>query len=197
MKAWLVLLILAVAVVSISTLSAENDSKTTFVPIVFGPYPAIVNGDFELGALGWRGPWRRPTPVYHSRELGGVEPFSGAWAARINGDLSDLYQEGIVVPRDRPYLTYWRRVSRVVGECDPARHISRLGIVVLDETLLFARDVITMCTDTDWEQHIIDLSPIAGRPIRIGFSFGPGDSGAFWPQGSALFLDDFRFAPQP
>jgi hypothetical protein len=196
MKPWLLFLALVV-IVGVSTLSAENDTHTTILPMVFGPYPAIVNGDFELGGLGWTGPWRRPVPIYHSRELGGVEPASGAYAARINGDLSELYQEGIVVPHDRPYLTYWRRVHAVVGECDPARHISRLGIAVLNETVAFARDVITMCTDTDWEQHTIDLSPIAGRTIRIGFSFGPGDSGAFWPQGSDLFLDDFRFAPQP
>jgi hypothetical protein len=190
MKIWRLLLFLSIAAVGVTSLSAENHTQSTALPIVFGPYSAIFNGDFEQGPIGWGSNHGGPPPVFQYPELG-VRPVSGEWAARLTVDAFSITQ-GVVVPHDRPYLSYWRLVRRGEGECDP-QEFAGVSVLLLSggnpKFPVYATDVTNMCTDSEWEQRTINLSGVVGRPVEIG-PFINSSNGAF-------FVDDFRFIAQP
>jgi hypothetical protein len=192
MKGWWLLLFLVVGLVGVSSLSAAIHTHTTALPLVVGPYPAVFNGDFEQGPVGWESLAGAPVPVFRYPELG-VQPVSGEWAARLTIYPWNINQSGIVIPPDRPYLTYWRLVRRGTGECDPELTIATVSVVGggNPEFPHFVSDTIRMCTDTDWEQRTINLSSVAGSTVSVHvLAYVGPDSGAF-------YVDDFRFVAQP
>jgi hypothetical protein len=199
MKAWLLLLILAVALVGASSLSAEDDTRTTFLPMVFD-IDLLTNGDFEQGTTGWRwASWTERSPIYQYPELG-VEPVSGMWAARLTVDEHYIILERpVIVPTDRPYLKYWVRIDGGTVSCEGGR----LGGVTLYNanfnSLGRFHDLQSICEDKEWEQRTINLSGLAGSYLYIAASVRsyinfPDD---YWYHDSVLFVDDFRFEAQP
>jgi hypothetical protein len=198
MRQWLLLLIL-IAAVGVSSLSAADDTRTTFLPMVFD-IDLLTNGDFEQGTAGWRWTsWTERSPIYQYPELG-VEPVSGMWAARLSVAESHIILERpVLVPLDRPYLKYWIRIDGGTVSCEGGRG-GRVSLYDENLTSLgrLSHD-LSICEDKEWEQHTIDLSGLAGSYIYIGAGVRgyinfPDD---YWYHDSRLFVDDFRFEAQP
>lgn len=154
---------------------------------------SIVNGDFEMGQIGWRS-------SYIIRQ-GGIA-HGGEWAAHFapGGTSTLVFSQEVWVPTDRPVLNYYYWIN--VAQNEPWACDANVVRVLIDGVMVAEHQ---LCGETDtggWVAYSIDLSESKNQPAMLVFTSMTMDiCGSFT---GMLFIDDIAFTatalgdtPQP
>ena len=162
-----------------------------YLPAVFKYVDQITNGDFEMGAVGWKEfSAQNYLIILLSTELQ-KPPHSGAWAAWLGGDDEETasIDQDIFVSAVRPYLQYWQWIVSDEANCsnDEAK--------VLINAAVLAQENLCLATNTNaWEQRSIDLNAFVGQIVNLKFWVSTDPTvGTI----SSLYLDDISLQVTP
>jgi hypothetical protein len=143
---------------------------------------SILNGDFELGQVGWRsGDNIRRGSIVHG----------GEWAAHLypGGTSKLVFSQEVWVPPDRPVLNYYYWIS--VAQNEPWPCDANVVRVLIDGVMVAEHQI---CSETDtggWTALSIDLSESKNQPVMLVFTSTTMDvCGSFT---GMLFIDDIAF----
>jgi len=160
-------------------------SVTFLLPfVIHQPLLALVNGNFERGAVGWQESSQQSSALIST--LAGLEvvaPHSGEWAAWLGGvenEVAVLSQQVSITP-EQPSLRYWVHLLSAEATCQE----DRFSLLVNGHQLL---DQLYLCTTTNsgWQLRIVDLRRWVGQTITLSWQVVTNGNG----QPSNLFLDD-------
>ena len=156
-----------------------------YLPIIFKAFnPALVNGNFESGPTGWtQYSALGYALIFQSGGLP-VPPHGGNWAAWLGGDHNETsyIRQGVVVPANAPYLTYWHWIySEDICGYD-------FGGVGIEGNWFDSYDLCSSTSTNGWVRHATNLSAYAGQYIQLDIVATTDGSGL-----SSLYIDDVSF----
>ena len=142
------------------------------------------NGDFEQGHVSWHEYSNHGYNIINYYSALPVTPYDGSWAAWLGGAANDAdtLDQNVVVPVDRPYLSFWL-------------YISSTDFCGYDIAYFFVNNTIIgqtwLCTDENtygWVQKVYDLHAVAGQNVDIMAYVGTDLTRL-----SSIYLDHFTF----
>jgi hypothetical protein len=150
-----------------------------------GPGVGIVNGDFESGPTAWtQHSTHGANLIMSSGFPTGIAPHSGTWAVWLGGLYNEVsrIQQQVIVPRGRPYLTYWQRIDST-DDCG----YDTAGVSI-DGVMVDGYDLCWTESTNDWELHVVHLGAYRGKSVSL----------QIWAEtdgvrNSNLFVDDVSF----
>jgi hypothetical protein len=157
------------------------------------PVTLLANGDFEQGAVLWT-----PQPSANTSIITNppapVTPRSGTHVAQFAAlqpgtGGAEIDQTNVVVPADKPYLSYWVWIRSTEPLCG-----FDVGGVGIDSTTI---DRFNLCvaTQTDgWVHRSLDLSAQAGQTVTVILIADTLDVN---PPNSVLYIDDVGWRSVP
>lgn len=152
------------------------------------PADAIENADFEDGPDGSWTEFSRQgfTPLILQDFPEGVTPHSGQWAVWLGGveDEISFIKQQVVVPPDKPYLTYWHWIASA-DTCG----FDFGSVIINSATVADTYDLCTSENSNGWVQHTVNLSAYAGQSVLLQIRAETDES-----VNSNLFVDDVAFA---
>lgn len=185
-----ILIIISLGLLTVfSAVTMAQGGTSVYLPLVYGRVFVPIEGewqnpDFEAGAVGWN--WAYGiTPIVTGEALG-EDPPSGVWAAKLNDRQTSLFmtQSGVIVPPDKPILTYWRRIVSERDDCDS--HTQRIMVGNDNKTVYDNWGMCYVSQTQGWQRRELDLAELAGQEIGITITGGQGP-------GNYFLVDDFEW----
>lgn len=171
--------------------------KPVLVPTPPPAPAAIVNGNFEAGATGWKQYSSQGyTLILPSSSLP-IPPRSGAWAAWLGGayDESSLLSQLFNMPAGATHLSYYLWIAS--GDvCNPDYDIG--GLFIDDDGDITEDDVLDsyiLCQGTStggWIRREVDITRFAGKQVEMSFVAFTDDI-----INSNMFVDDVSLNTAP
>lgn len=149
----------------------------------------LVNGDMELGRMGWGEYSSHGWPmIYRASELP-VPPHGGEWGAWLGGDDDETsYIEQMVrVPKERPYLRYWHWIRSGENGCS-----WDIADVSVDGRVVDSYGLCNAANTEGWAPRIVDLSAYGGAFVGLRLRVETDSSVT-----SSLYIDDVAFQASP
>ncbi len=155
------------------------------------PNPDIVNGDFDLGPVGWNVEPQKQNIITNDLP-DGIIAHSGDWVARLGNGTDPVWGVGqiITVPADRPFLSFWYRVLSDKPQCDD-KNLAFVAFMADGEEKPYIFDENVLCeraTTENWLQRAYDLRPVAGKTGTL--VWGLIQQGT---SNSSIFIDTVTF----
>lgn len=155
----------------------------------------LPNGDFERGPVTWLPPQAVAAAVLTSPPAP-VTPRSGIYAAWLLAEdaaaNSAIDSPAVLVPRDRPALTFWTWIQ----SDEPVCGVDLAGVNVLVGDQTAAADQFALCGPTQsdgWRQRTIDLRAYVGQTVTIELFVTTFNA----MHTSSMYVDDVAFQAAP
>ncbi len=155
-----------------------------YFPIMGGDPSGLYNAGFENGPAGWESYSQNGWGSILPDDQLFIAPHEGSWAAWLGADDDEVahLEQGVVVPEEAPYLTYWHWIDSV-DYC--GYDFTR---VVANESVLETYDLCRMTNTDGWTEHSVDLTDYAGQSISLRLEVETDGS-----LQSDLYVDDLSF----
>lgn len=170
--------------------TATNTPTQTPIPIQLLP-----NGDFEQGKTVWMNQESANIGIIDNPPIP-VTPHSGTWLSQIvasqDGSVSaELSSPSVVVPFDKPYLSYWYWIRSTETNCSADAG----GVVLVQDPSVQTRHSLCATTQTDgWVRTSLNLTAYAGQTVEVLVLAGTFDTDE---PDSIIYIDDIGFQALP
>jgi hypothetical protein len=138
-----------------AVLPAENSANLLVVP-------ALINGDFELGKVGWSETSSNNASVIDIWDGVPTTSHSGIWMAYLGGldlEISTISQSFTIASPTNLRLWYW------IGSEDDCGF--DYGYVKINSTVVYTWDLCYTTITNDWVPLDIDLTTYTGQTVNL------------------------------
>lgn len=177
---------------------AEAGQHSRYLPLVRKAEVPLINGSFEEGPdVGWRVVFNTvPTSAFIRRATPETGPaYHGQWLMALGGasGISErIIQEGFTIPVDRPYLTFWYRVTTTEPDCsEPYRNSVSVTIDAESASkILGGFDLCQYAARSGWQRLRYPLHDYVGPNARLSFDIHTDSE---YP--ATMYVDYIQFTP--